>query len=472
MKYGYRVRLAGAVALGALTAMANGPANARESDRLPDSDRQCRSEAGAESRDRGLKSCEPERSTRTIDLRIPFEQQFDFVELWQTRALPDKGVRRARGGGGLFAFADKFDFNDMLSKSDLLVLKSTSVDPSPSLTQLGSETERVVFGVNELHSAAGSTSLMLRPEVSSYLANQAAGLSIATQSVRALRDRLDTGKPLQQGFSLWVRAVGQEDGIGGDASALYQSATDTTVTHAGVDYAYGAMNSEVDGLHLGLLASYGKAVSDSSVVGNPALARSVVTALRVGAYSTWYENEVDRTGLYLDSWAAYTILRNAVAGQDLPLESYESGAWAASVEAGYAFEPFGQDLRVEPQLQLLYSGYGQDDHFETNGTAVAASAGRFSTRLGVRLDQAWRLEGGALLRPYAELNWHHDLGGAQVSFDAVEVDSVAPPDRFEFSVGLDAKFENNWSAGFNLQTEHGANEYSGVEALVSVKYTW
>jgi outer membrane autotransporter protein len=471
VSYGYRVRLAGAVALGALTAMANGSAIAREGDRVRVADR-CGRETASGLRAADQASCEAQRSeTRTINLNLPFEP-FDLTELWQQRALPDKGVRRARGGG-LFSFADQFDFNDVLSKSDLLVLKATSLDPSPSVETLGSESERVVAGLSELQSSSETGSWMPRPEVSSYLANQMAGLSIATQSVRALRDRLDAGRPEEGGFSLWVRAVGQEDGIGGDASALYQSATDTTVVHAGVDYAYGDLSSEVDGLHLGLLASYGKSVSDGNVVGNPALARSVVTALRVGAYSTWYENEVDRTGLYIDGWAGYTILRNAVAGQDLPLESYSAGAWAASVETGYAWELFGDEgLRVEPQLQVLYSGYGQGAHFETNGTAVEGSAGRISTRLGVRFDQTWRIEGGAQLKPHAEVNWHHDLDGAHVTFDGVAVESVAPRDRFEFSVGVDAKFENNWSAGLNVQTEHGANDYSGIEALVSVKYVW
>lgn len=470
MTQGNGVRFAGALALGALAAATAGPANARDAQGSANADARCAAQALRDRLDDARNACDSDsrNQAKAIDLAAP-SLQLDFVELWQKGAMADVNVRWR--GSRFLDLGSMFNFRDALSESDMLLLSATSIDAGSSdVEDETQEAQRVVAGLMDFGTGGGAGAL--RPEVASYLANQMAGLSMATQSVRALRDRLEAQPAEQPGFALWLRPVGQEDGLGGDANALLHSATDTTVVHAGVDYSRRALTSEVDGVHLGLMASYGKAVSHASVKGNLASAKSEVTAGRLGVYSTWYENEVERTGFYLDGWLGYTLLRNAVFGDNLPKEFYGSGAWAGSLEAGYGWEPFGDDLRIEPQLQLLYAGGAEIDHVEANGTLIGASAGGLSTRLGVRVDQEWRLAGSALVKPYAEMNWHHDFDSAEVSFDGVVVSATAPRDRFEFSVGLDAKFESNWSAALNVQAQRGANDYSGIEALVTVNYAW
>nr|WP_072187016.1 autotransporter outer membrane beta-barrel domain-containing protein [Yersinia frederiksenii] len=57
-----------------------------------------------------------------------------------------------------------------------------------------------------------------------------------------------------------------------------------------------------------------------------------------GVYSTWHADNVNKTGLFVDSWAQYCWFNNSVNGQNLNTEKYKSKGMTASVESGYTFK--------------------------------------------------------------------------------------------------------------------------------------
>ncbi len=410
---------------------------------------------------------------QAIDLKAPF-RHFDQPNPQQTN-FSFLATSSAKDGESLIDIAGLVNAMDSLSKSDLLLLRATTNDAGPLLTpQAPTVEERHVSGIKDYGTGDDRGSWTLRPEVPAYLANEAAGLRIATQSVRELRNSIAPTASVtdDNGFSFWLRAVGNEDELGGMSGLGFNSTTDTTLMHAGADYAGGTLFGEGDRLHLGLMVTYGRSVSESGTDDSTAHAFSKVDAARAGGYVSWAENEIDRTGFSFDTWFGASMLKNSVLGDDLPGESYNAYAWAGSLQAAYGWRPFDTNLRVEPHAELLFARYEQPTHTEVNGTAIDGDAGGFGARLGLRVEDELRLLGSVTVKPFAEVNWRHDFSRTSIAFDQVVIGESAPEDRFEFNVGLDAKIDNAWTLAFNLQTEQGIADYEGVEALVSVKCGW
>ncbi len=82
------------------------------------------------------------------------------------------------------------------------------------------------------------------------------------------------------------------------------------------------------------------------------------------------EDDAKRIGLYFDGWAAFGFFDNKVNGEALPTVKYNSRLVTLSIESGYAFKPTEGKLVLEPQAQLLYTHYDQDNVQEVNGTRI------------------------------------------------------------------------------------------------------
>ncbi|EPM2792617.1 autotransporter outer membrane beta-barrel domain-containing protein, partial [Yersinia enterocolitica] len=67
-------------------------------------------------------------------------------------------------------------------------------------------------------------------------------------------------------------------------------------------------------------------------------AKGTTDGYSLGVYGTWYANEADKSGLYVDSSAQYSWFNNTVDGQNLENEEYKSKGVTASLESGYTFK--------------------------------------------------------------------------------------------------------------------------------------
>ncbi|MDN0121593.1 autotransporter outer membrane beta-barrel domain-containing protein, partial [Yersinia frederiksenii] len=94
----------------------------------------------------------------------------------------------------------------------------------------------------------------------------------------------------------------------------------------------------MDRFHLGLMAGYGNSKSTTVSGLSGYNAKGTTEGYSTGVYGTWYANEADKSGLYVDGWAQYSWFDNTVNGQDLAAEEYKSKGVTASVESGYTFK--------------------------------------------------------------------------------------------------------------------------------------
>ncbi|MFX6040393.1 autotransporter outer membrane beta-barrel domain-containing protein, partial [Acinetobacter baumannii] len=81
-------------------------------------------------------------------------------------------------------------------------------------------------------------------------------------------------------------------------------------------------------------------------------------------------NDDNKLGAYVDTWLQYGWFDQRVEGAGLPAVKYDAHGLAVSGEVGYAI-PLHGDWVIEPQAQLIYVDYRQDDIAEANGTRIA-----------------------------------------------------------------------------------------------------
>lgn len=200
-----------------------------------------------------------------------------------------------------------------------------------------------------------------RPEAGSYISNIAAANSLFSHR---LHDRL--GEPQytdslhSQGSasSMWMRHVGgHERSRAGDGQLNTQA--NRYVLQLGGDLAQWSSNAQ-DRWHLGVMAGYANQHSNtqSNRVGYKSDGR--ISRYSAGIYATWYQNDANKTGAYVDSWALYNWFDNSVSSDNRSADDYDSRGVTASVEGGYTFEAgtfSGSEgtlntWYVQPQVQI------------------------------------------------------------------------------------------------------------------------
>ncbi|HBV0381982.1 TPA: autotransporter outer membrane beta-barrel domain-containing protein [Escherichia coli] len=254
-----------------------------------------------------------------------------------------------------------------------------------------------------------------RPEAGSYISNIAAANSLFSHR---LHDRL--GEPQyidslhSQGSasSMWMRHVGgHERSRAGDGQLNTQA--NRYVLQLGGDLAQWSSNAQ-DRWHLGVMAGYANQHSNtqSNRVGYKSDGR--ISGYSAGLYATWYQNDANKTGAYVDSWALYNWFDNSVSSDNRSADDYDSRGVTASVEGGYTFEAgtfSGSEETlntwyVQPQAQITWMGVKDSDHTRKDGTRIETEGdGNVQTRLGVktylaveRFDRRWNTERTVLLR--------------------------------------------------------------------------
>ncbi|MGJ7562234.1 autotransporter outer membrane beta-barrel domain-containing protein [Variovorax sp. GB1R11] len=324
---------------------------------------------------------------------------------------------------------------------------------------------------------------LYRPEVGAYLSNQrqASGMFL-----HSLHDRLGEPQWIEtQAFdgasnnrrSGWLR-LSRKDGKAASRDGNFNVDTDTTLIQGGGDIASWSLINDkeatsADRLHLGLMMGYGKANTDASAVGNLARAEAQVEGWSAGAYGTWYQNDENRLGWYVDVWGTYGWFNSTVQGNTLPKVKYHADALTLSGEIGYAMKLGLTEWVVEPQAQLAYVKYGANDISEPNGTRVSGGRGSGSiSRLGLRTHRTWIRDDGRKIQPYITVNWWRDSLSNAAAFNEVSLGNLYPKDRYEAKLGLNADLGTGWTGWGILGYQWGSQRYRTTTLSLGAKYTW
>ncbi|MDA8519113.1 intestinal colonization autotransporter adhesin MisL [Citrobacter sp. Igbk 16] len=325
------------------------------------------------------------------------------------------------------------------------------------------------------------TEQQYRPEAGSYLANNYAA---NTLFMTRLHDRLGetqytdmlTGE--KKVTSLWLRNVGAHTRFK-ESSGQLKTQSNSYVMQLGGDLAQWSSDG-LDRWHIGAMAGYANSQSrtQSSLTGY--YSRGQVTGYSVGLYGTWYANEADKSGTYVDTWALYNWFDNKVMGQEQATEKYKSSGITASVEAGYSFK-LGESERnsywLQPKAQVVWMDVQADNHREANGTRVKDNTnGNLMTRLGVKayinghnaIDDGKSRE----FQPFVEANWIHNTQTTSVKMDDVSSDMRGTRNIGELKVGVEGQITPRLNVWSNVAQQVGDKGYSDTRGMLGVKYNF
>lgn len=331
-----------------------------------------------------------------------------------------------------------------------------------------------------------SGNVLYRPEAGSYITNLAAANTMF--SIR-LHDRLgetqytDALSGENKVTSLWLRQVGTHNRWRSDIGSLKTSSNQYVVMLGG-DVAQWS-SSGLDRGHVGLMAGYGnnKSNTRSDLSGNAS--KSQVSGYSAGVYGTWYANDAEKTGFYLDTWAQYNWFKNTVSGEGLSEEKYDSQGVSASLESGYTwqigeFYTRQQNLNtiyIQPKAQVTWMGVKADDHTESNGTPITSDGGEnIQTRLGTRvfLKGHSRLDNGKNreFEPFVEANWLHNTHRYRTTMNGIRIHQDGARNIGELKAGVEGLLSRNLTTWGNVGQQIGDKGYGNTEAMLGVKYSW
>ncbi|WP_337038382.1 autotransporter outer membrane beta-barrel domain-containing protein [Enterobacter asburiae] len=320
-----------------------------------------------------------------------------------------------------------------------------------------------------------------RPEFGSYQANSYAA---NTLFMTRLHDRLGetqytdllTGE--QKVTSLWMRNVGGHTRFR-DGSGQLKTTANRYVLQLGGDVAQWSTDG-LDRGHLGLMAGYGNSQSRSASSLTGYHSRGEVNGYSVGLYGTWYANDADKSGTYVDSWMLYNWFDNKVMGQDQATENYRSSGVTASVEAGYSVK-VGESGRnsywIQPKAQAVWMDVQADDHRERNGTRVKdETQGNLMTRLGVKayISGHNAIDDGKsrTFQPFIEANWIHNTQTTRIRMDDVSNEMRGARNIGELKTGVEGQITPQLSVWGNVAQQIGDKGYSDTQGMLGVKYSF
>ena len=326
---------------------------------------------------------------------------------------------------------------------------------------------------------------LIRPEAGSYIANIA---SANQMFLTRLHDRLGetryidpvTGK--EAVTSLWLRQVGSHNKFR-EGSGQLETQSNTYVAQLGGDIAQWSTSLE-DRWHLGLMAGYGNSHSNTHSTYTGYGSEGSVTGYSVGVYGTWFANEAERTGSYLDSQLQYAWFNNHVGGDSSINESYKSQGFIASVEYGYTFlagksgsESNPSLYFLEPNIQATWMGVEADSLAEQNGTKVSSGGdGNIQTRLGMRafIKGHNKIDNGKDrdFQPFVELNWVHNTDRFAVTMNDATIEQAGAVNLIEAKLGVEGQMSKRLQLWGNVGQQVGGQGYSNSTAMIGIRYSF
>lgn len=307
---------------------------------------------------------------------------------------------------------------------------------------------------------------ILRPEAGSYLGNLVAANTMF--NVR-LHDRqgetsyIDFITGEHKTTSMWLRYQYGQNEFG--ASSQLDVTNNWYVTQLGGDIANWS-HQGVDRLHVGIMAGYGRSTNDvgPNKLGNSSSGK--VDGYSVGLYGTWYENDLNRTGLYVDSWLMWNHLNGKVDGEGLQSEEYKLKGFTASLEGGYTFlaaESEYYHLWLQPQGQLTWMGVDADNHTEREGSKISGKSNNLQTRLGLRtiLDSNSPVQdfSGQI---FIETNWLYNTQPFSIKMNGDRVYQSGVRNLAEIKGGIESTLHKNSNIWINLGYQFGEHDYRNI----------
>ncbi len=331
--------------------------------------------------------------------------------------------------------------------------------------------------------APSPTAMIERPEAGGYSANLAAANNMF---VTRLHDRLGETQYIDvltgehKVTSLWLRNEGSHTRWRDNQEQLGTQAN-RYVLQLGGDIAQWS-NNDMSRFHLGVMAGYGNSESKTESRISGYSARASVDGYSLGLYGTWYANEADKSGLYVDSWSQYSWFNNTVDGQDLVIEKYKSKGVSASVESGYTLNVGENPAKnaayfIQPKAQVTWMGITADDHKEANGTNVSGEGhGNIQTRLGVKAFMNGYTEQdkdkNRVFQPFVEANWIHNSKDFGTTMDGISVKQAGARNIGELKTGVEGQVNNHLNLWGNVSQQIGGKGYSDTAIMLGVKYNF
>lgn len=191
-----------------------------------------------------------------------------------------------------------------------------------------------------------------------------------------------------------------------------------------------------------------------------------VDGYSVGLYGTWYENDLNRTGLYVDSWLMWNHLNGKVDGEGLQSEEYKLKGFTASLEGGYTFlaaESEYYHLWLQPQGQLTWMGVDADNHTEREGSKISGKSNNLQTRLGLRtiLDSNSPVQdfSGQI---FIETNWLYNTQPFSIKMNGDRVYQSGVRNLAEIKGGIESTLHKNINIWINLGYQFGEHDYRNI----------
>ena len=327
------------------------------------------------------------------------------------------------------------------------------------------------------HPPVQGTSVM-RPEAGSYAANLAAGNTLFSTSLtdRPAGTVFTDAAGHKHSTSLWLRQVAGHTRFS-DSSGQLKSSGNRYVMQLGGDIGHWSTDN-TGGLHLGVMAGYAHSQSNTRSAVTGYSAKGQASGYSGGVYATWFQNEAEKTGAYIDGWALYNRFSNSVKGEGIGQESYTSRGLTASAESGYTLRMAEiteqSDLYIQPKVQLNWMGVKADGVKEDNGTRVASPGhNNVQSRAGVRAfvkdRDANRDDHPHSVMPFAEVSWLHNTRSFGSTLNGVTVRQAGSRNLAEVKVGLDAKLGSTVSLWGDVGQQLGIRAYSDTSATMGVK---
>ncbi|WP_392561153.1 autotransporter outer membrane beta-barrel domain-containing protein [Orbus sturtevantii] len=323
--------------------------------------------------------------------------------------------------------------------------------------------------VNNWYLTSSATKEVLRPEAGSYLANL-----VAANSMFNLRlpDRqgetsyIDFATGECKTTSMWLRYQYRHNKFG--AGNQLNVKNDWTVTQLGGDIAVWSSNGK-NRFHLGVMGGYGRSTNDvdANLKGNRSSGK--IDGYSIGLYGTWYQNDVTKTGTYVDSWIMWNDLDGSVNGQSLNTEKYDLSGINASLESGYTFLAKATDyynLWLQPQGQMMWMGIDADEHTESNGSKVTGDGDNLQTRLGLRaiLDSNKTTAdfGGQI---FVETNWLYNSKPFSIKMDSDRVYQSGSRNIAEIKAGIESMLYRDANIWVNVGHQRGDHHYRNLALM-------
>lgn len=323
-----------------------------------------------------------------------------------------------------------------------------------------------------------------RPEPGSYMFNHMAANSLF---LMRLNDRMGetqytdalTGK--EKVTSLWLRQVGGHN-RSRDSSGQLKNQGNRYVTQMGGDVAQWSSNG-VNRWHLGVMAGYARQNSNTESKYSAYKSRGSVEGYSAGFYGTWFANEEDKTGSYVDAWALYNWFDNEVKGDQLATEKYKSRGVTASIEAGYTFvlgEQISDGVKyyLQPKGQLTWMNVRANSHTEHTRSGSSQVSfdgdGNIQSRLGIRAyaNGHSRIDNGKdrNFQPFIEANWLHNTHNFGATVNGYSNSIEGTKNIGEMKVGLEGQLSQRLDLWGNVAQQIGDKGYSDTLAILGAKY--